>query len=306
MKIVIAGGSGYLGNVLARYYQSKASEIVILSRRTGRQVENLRFVYWDAVSVGDWVNELEGADMLVNLTGKNVNCRYDEKNKSEIMSSRVASTKVLGEAIQLLKDPPRLWIQSSSATIYRHSEDKLMTEKEGEIGEGFSVGVCRAWEATFNGIHLPVIRKVILRTGIVLGKSDGAMPRLVNLARAGVAKLGDGRQFVSWLHERDFANAVEWIRMHPEAEGTFNCTSPDPTTNSDFMNALRSQLHVPLKLTLPKWALKIGAFIIGTETELILKSRKVYPQRLLDNGFVFEFPDLKSALRDLCQREKRS
>jgi uncharacterized protein len=306
MKIIIAGGSGYLGKVLARFYQSIASEIVILSRQTEKPVDNIRFVYWDAVHIGDWMNELESADMLVNLTGKNVNCRYNEKNKNEIISSRVDSTKVLGDALRLLKTPPRLWIQSSSATIYRHSQDKLMTEKEGEIGDGFSVDVCRQWEAAFNRIALPTTRKVMLRTGIVLGKKDGAMPRLVNLAKMGVAKLGHGRQFVSWLHERDFAKAIEWIRTHPHIEGIFNCTSPQPIANSDFMNALRLQMQVPLRFAVPQWALAMGAFMIGTETELILKSRKVYPQRLLDNGFVFEFPDLKSALGDLCQREKRS
>jgi hypothetical protein len=305
MKIVIAGGSGYLGKLLARFYQSTAT-ITILSRNNAKSIGNIRFVSWDTVTLGDWVKELEDSDMLVNLAGKSVNCRYNEKNKPEILSSRLDPTKILGEAIQLLKLPPRLWIQSSSATIYRHSEDVLMTEEGGEIGEGFSVDVCRKWEATFNRIVLPATRKVILRTGIVLGKEDGAMPRFVKLAGTGVTQLGNGRQFVSWLHERDFANAVEWIRTRPDVDGIFNCTSPAPVANATFMKALRSQLQIPLGFAIPRWMLAAGALIIGTETELILKSRKVYPQRLLDNGFVFEFPDLKSALVDLCQREKRS
>lgn len=306
MKIVIAGGSGYLGKVLTHFYQSRASEIVILTRHHAHATGNLRYVQWDASHVGEWTKELEGADMLVNLTGKSVNCRYHEKNKNEIMSSRVDSTKVLGSAMLVLKNPPRLWLQSSSATIYRHSEDKLMTEDNGEIGEGFSVDVCKAWESAFNRIRLPKTRKVILRTGIVLGKKDGAFPRFLNLVKTGVSKLGNGRQFVSWLHERDFAGAVEWIRTHSDTVGVFNCTSPGPVANADFMREMRSQMRVPGMFVIPRRALEFGALIIGTETELILKSRKVYPQRLLETGFVFEFPDLKSALVDLCQREKRS
>lgn len=214
---------------------------------------------------------------------------------------------VLGEAIQTLRRPPALWIQSASATIYRDSQDKLMTERDSIYGIGFSEMICRRWERAFTELKTPQTRKVILRISFVLGRRDGPLPRLINLAKLGVGgKQGHGRQYVSWLHERDMAGVVEWVRLHPAITGVINCTAPQPVTNKDFMKLLRDEFRRPFGLPLPQWFLEFGAFIIRTETELVLKSRKVYPQRLLDNGFVFEFPDLKSALVDLCQREEIS
>jgi uncharacterized protein (TIGR01777 family) len=307
MKIIIAGGSGYLGNILAQFYKTKAHEVIILSRNSSAATGNVRTVQWDGKTTGVWVNELEGADMLVNLAGKNVNCRYTEKNKKEILESRLNATRVLGEAIQGLRTPPALWIQSSSATIYRYSEDKMMTEEDGQRGMGFSEMVCQRWEKLFTEIDVPRTRKVILRTGIVLGRKDGALPRLVNLVKLGLGgKQGHGRQYVSWIHERDFVSLVEWVRVHPVVTGIFNGTAPQPVMNKNFMAQLRHEFRMSFGLPAQRWLLGLGALIIGTETELILKSRKVYPQRLLDNGFVFEFPDLKSALVDLCQQEEIS
>ncbi|RAW03558.1 TIGR01777 family oxidoreductase [Pseudochryseolinea flava] len=307
MKIIIAGGSGYIGTVLCDFYKDKASEIIILSRRVEKTEAPIRTVLWDATTLGEWKHELENADMLVNLVGKSVNCRYTEENKNEILRSRIASTHILGEAVQQLKSPPSLWIQSSSATIYRHSIDLMMTEAEGEKGSNFSENACVKWENTFNTIPLSRTRGVILRTSIVLGRRDGAFPRLMNLVRAGLGgQQGSGEQFVSWIHERDFVNVIEWIRTHPTACGIYNCASMQPVTNKEFMNSLCKAMHVPFALPAPEFLLRWGAKIIGTETELILKSRKVYPERLLDHGFVFEFPDLKSALVDLCRRERKS
>lgn len=307
MKIILAGGSGYLGHLLAQFYKTKAREIIILSRNSKPAVENIRTVHWDGKTMGEWADELEGADVLINLAGKNVNCRYTEKNKKEILDSRIDATRVLGEAVQKLRVPPALWIQSSSATIYHYSEDKMMTEENGQRGMGFSEMVCQRWEKSFTAINLSQTRKVILRTGIVLGRTDGALPRLINLVKMGFGgKQGHGRQYTSWIHERDIVNIVEWLRIHPTATGVFNSTAPQPVTNKSFMKALRHEFKIPFGLPVQRWLLALGAFIIGTETELILKSRKVYPQRLLDNGFVFEFPDLKSALVDLCQLEEIS
>jgi len=307
MKIVLAGGSGFIGHAICDHYKDIASEIVVMSRRISPSTAPIRFVQWDAQTVGPWAKELENTDLLINLTGKNVNCRYTEENKADILRSRIDSTRVLGEAVQELNQPPKLWIQSSSATIYRDSKNLLMTEEQGEKGSSFSEMVCIEWEKAFESIVLPHTRKILLRTSIVLGVSDSALPRLMNLVKFGLGgQQGNGQQFVSWIHERDVVNVIEWLRAHPSASGIFNCTAPQPVTNREFMRALRHEMDVPFGLPAPEFLLAMGARLIGTETELVLKSRKVYPQRLLDNGFVFEFPDLKSALVDLCQREKRS
>lgn len=307
MKIILAGGTGYIGHILTEFYKNSAREIIILSRHSRPAVGNVRTVSWDGKTLGDWAQELEGADMLINLNGKNVNCRYTEKNKKELIDSRINSVLALGEAIQTLRRPPALWIQSASATIYRDAQDKLMTEEDGLYGIGFSEMICRRWERAFNELKTPQTRKVMLRISFVLGRREGALPRLINLAKLGVGgKQGHGRQYVSWLHERDMAGVVEWVRVHPAITGVINCTAPQPVTNKDFMKQLRGEVKRPFGLPLPQWLLEFGAFIIRTETELVLKNRKVYPQRLLDNGFVFEFPDLKSALVDLCQREEIS
>jgi len=306
MKIVLAGGSGFIGKILIDTFKAQA-DIVVLTRGKNRTHENINYVHWDGKRIGSWTEALNGADVLINLTGKNVNCRYTEKNKAEILNSRLESTRVLGTAIDQMRNPPSLWIQASSATIYRHSEELLMTEKNGELGNDFSEQVCLQWEGMFNRQLLPFTRKVLLRTGIVLGTSDSALPRLINLVKTGLGgKQGNGKQFVSWIHERDVAHIINWIVKNKEAAGVYNVVAPQPLTNQDFMKTLRKTWNVPFGLPAPAWLLTLGAWIIGTETELILKSRKVYPQRLLDEGFVFEFPDLKSALEDLWFSVKRN
>lgn len=304
MKIILAGGSGFLGNGLINAFRSSMESIVVLTRGESTSSGNVHHVHWDGKTLGPWTNSLEGADVLINLTGKNVNCRYTEKNKTEILRSRLDSTRVLGKALDRMSSPPALWIQCSSATIYRHSEDKLMDEKSGECGNGFSEQVCLQWEGMFNRQILPYTRKVVLRIGIALGTSGSALPRLINMTKAGFGgRQGNGKQFVSWIHHQDIVRIINWIIENPQANGVYNAVAPQPLANRDFMKSLRKALKVPLGLYMPTWLLSIGAWLIGTETELILKSRKVYPQRLLDNGFVFEFPDLNSALVDLCQPE---
>jgi uncharacterized protein (TIGR01777 family) len=303
-KVILAGGSGYIGSVLADFYSKKAVEIVLLTRGKSSLNGNIRSVHWNGKDVDNWAAELEEADLLVNLTGKNVNCRYNETNKAEILSSRLDATAALGKAIRKLFSPPKLWIQSASATIYRHSEDRPMDEYTGEIGTGFSVDVCNAWEKMFWEQDTPHTRKVLLRIGIVLGKSDSALPRMLRLTQFGLGgKQGSGQQYMSWIHEDDVASAIQWIYDNNDIQGTFNCTSPRPLTNADFMRTLRDVCKVPFGIPTPAWLLGIGAWLIGTETELVLKSRWVIPKKLLDAGHVFKFPDLHDALVDILKHK---
>ncbi|MDP9081215.1 MAG: TIGR01777 family oxidoreductase [Bacteroidota bacterium] len=302
-KIVLAGGNGYLGKVLTDYYKDKAEEVVIISRHEKETEHNIRTVTWDGKTRGKWTAELVNADMLVNLCGKNVNCRYTEKNKEEIYASRLQPTELLGEVIHDLFEPPKLWINITSATIYRHAEDRPQDEETGEIGTGFSVDVCKRWEAVFNKFETPKTRKVALRMGIVLGRSDSVFPRLLNLVKLGMGGMqGDGEQYVSWVHEHDVARTTEWLIDHPELEGVFNCTAPVPVKNSILMRTIRKVYGMPFGLPAPAWLLEIGAVVIRTETELIFKSRWVLPKRLLDSGFVFEYGEIEGAVREILNR----
>jgi len=301
-KIVLAGGNGYLGTVLANYYKDKAEEIVILSRHEKQTEGNIRTVTWDGKTAGKWTAELVNADMLVNLCGKNVNCRYTEKNKAEIFASRLLPTEILGQVIRDLYEPPKLWINLASATIYRHAEDRPQDEENGEIGTGFSVDVCNAWEAAFDKYQTPKTRKVALRMGIVLGRSDSVFPRLLNLVKMGMGGMqGNGEQYVSWVHELDAARSTEWLMDHPELTGVFNCTAPVPVKNAELMHIIRKTYGMPIGLPAPKWLLEIGSVVIGTETELILKSRWVLPKRLANSGFKFEFETADTAIKDILK-----
>jgi uncharacterized protein len=299
-KIVLAGGNGYLGGILANYYKDKAKEIVILSRHDHEREANIRTVVWDAKTPGHWTAELVNADILVNLCGKNVNCRYTPENKAEIFASRLIPTELLGMVIHNLYEPPKLWINVTSATIYRHAEDRPQDEEAGEIGKGFSVEVCKAWEAAFNKYQTPKTRKITLRMGIVLGRHDGVFPRLLNLVKLGMGgKQGNGNQYVAWVHELDAARCTEWFFDHPELKGVFNCTAPNPIKNDAFMNTIRKTFGALFGLPAPGWLLAIGAKVIGTEPELILKSRWVVPKRLLDSGFEFLFENADEAVKDI-------
>jgi uncharacterized protein (TIGR01777 family) len=303
MKIIIAGGSGYLGSLAAAYYAERGAEVIILSRRSRVSKGNIRSVLWDGKRAGPWKIELEGAELLINLAGKSVDCRYNEHNKLEILESRVASVRALGQAISDLKIPPRCWIQSSTATIYRHAEDLPQDEFSGEAGEGFSVDVCRAWEKSFTSLELPQTRKIVLRTGIVLGNGGGAFPILKRLARLGLGgTMGRGTQYISWIHEADFIAVMEWLRGHSTAEGIYNCTAPWPLPNALFMQKLSSIAGTCISIRSPEWLLRIGAVIIGTETELILKSRWVKPTRLAKEGYEFQYPRADDALEQLLKR----
>lgn len=304
-KIILAGGNGYLGTVLTNYYRNIAQEIIILSRTLKPKDENVTTLVWDGHNEGEWMKELEDAELLINLCGKNVNCRYNQKNKEEIIASRIVPTALLGRVIEKMENPPELWINITSATIYRHAEDHPQDEETGEIGYGFSIDVCRKWEETFFQTNTPLTRKIALRMGIVLGHADGAFPRLLNLVKCGLGgRQGNGQQYVSWVHEQDAAKCTEWLIQHTELNGIINCTAPVPLKNETFMTCIRNAYGLSLGLPSPAWLLGIGAIIIGTETELILKSRWVVPKRLLDSGYSFLFSEAKHAIRDILSISK--
>jgi uncharacterized protein (TIGR01777 family) len=300
-KLIIAAGTGFLGNVLINHFKNKVQEIVVLTRGRTAIKGSVRYINWDAKTMTGWEKELEDADVLINLAGKSVDCRYTETNKNEIMASRVDSTAILGKAIQQCSRPPAHWLNSSTATIYRHSEDRQMSEATGEIGHDFSMKVAKMWERVFFEATTPYTIKTALRTSIVLGKKGGAFVPLKRLAQTGFGgRQGSGNQFVSWIHEKDFARAVAFI-INAGLESAVNVVSPEPIHNAQFMATLRRYTKAPFGIPLPEALLKIGATIIGTETELILKSRNVIPQRLIDAGFTFEYGELPTAARDLTK-----
>lgn len=300
-KLIIAAGTGFLGQVIVNHFKGKFEEIVILTRGKSKTIENIKYINWNSKTLKGWENELENSDVLINLTGKSVDCRYTEKNKSEILSSRIDSTSILHKAILKCENPPKYWFNSSTSTIYKHSEDKQMTEENGEIGDDFSMSVAKAWEKTFFKTETPKTNKTALRTSIVLGAKGGAFIPLKRLTQFGLGgKQGNGNQFISWIHEKDFARAIEFI-IEKEMTGVVNIVSTKPIHNKDFMSELRTSLNMPIGIPTPKSLLKIGAKIIGTETELVLKSRNVIPKRLQDNGFEFEFDTLEKALNNLTK-----
>ncbi|WP_316735337.1 TIGR01777 family oxidoreductase [Pedobacter aquatilis] len=299
-KIVLAGGNGYLGGILAKHFSSKADEIVILARKAKPDDGNIRTIVWDGKNEGEWIKQLNATDLLVNLCGKNVNCRYTEKNKKEIIASRVNPTKLLNQVIKKLSDGPKTWINITSATIYRHTEDKPQDELTGEIGYGFSIDVCNIWEQTFFEQDLTNTRKIALRMGIVMGRNNGAFPRLLNLVKFGLGGAqGDGKQKVSWIHEHDVARSIEWITDDTEVSGVVNCTAPSVISNSEMMKTIRKAYGIPFGIPTPAWLLEIGAKLIGTETELILKSRWVKPALLEHSGFEFQFKTFEETVHDI-------
>jgi len=302
-KIVLAGGSGYIGSVLIKHFAPLTDSIIVLSRGKAHCQENVEYVPWDGQTLGDWASHIEDADLLVNLTGKNVNCRYTATNRRLILNSRINAIKVLGQAIQQCSTPPKSWIQCASANIYRHAEDRPMDEDSGEIGTGFSVRVCLDWERSFEEQKLNHTRKALLRVGIVMGLNEGVFPRLATLAKWGLGgKQGDGNQMVSWIHESDMANMIQWIHNN-KISGTFNATAPQPIKNKDQMRIVRTEMGIPFGLPAPTLLLNLGAWIIGTEPELILKSRWAIPKRLVDLGFKFECNTFEEAIKKILSNK---
>ena len=308
-KIILAGGSGFLGTALARQFAGFGDEVIVLTRATKQRDDGVREVSWDAKSLSGWAALVDGADVVINLTGKSVDCRYTEKNQAAIISSRVDSTRVVGQAIARCSKPPALWLNASSATIYKHTFDRAADEN-GETGatseakDEFSLEVIRQWERALDEAPTPNTRKIPLRVTMVFGPQAGVFPVLRRLARCGLGgKMGSGKQFVSWIHQEDFCRAIEWIIDRKNLNGPINLAAPNPLTNAEMMRLVRKICGMPLGLPATEWMLEIGAFFLRTETELILKSRRVVPGKLLASGFQFHFPQLENALRDLEHRK---
>jgi uncharacterized protein len=311
MKIIIPGGTGQVGTVLARAFVADGHQVVVLSRKPTKA--RWPVVGWDAETVGEWAAEIDGADVVINLAGRSVNCRYHAENRRLIMESRIKSTRAVGAAIARAALPPRVWLQASTATIYAHRYDAPNDEATGILGGSeagtpatwrFSIDVAKAWEQAANEINLPHTRRVLLRSSMTMSPDPGGIFEvLLGLVRRGLGgTCSDGHQFISWIHELDFVQAIYWLIEHPELAGPVNVTSPNPVTNAEFMRTLRNAWGIRTGLPAAKWMLAIGAFAMRTETELILKSRRVVPGRLLESGFVFQFPTWSDAASDLCRR----
>jgi hypothetical protein len=309
MKVVIPGGSGQVGTILARAFHADGHDVVVLSRRPG--VRPWRIVTWDGSTLGSWRHEIDGCDVVINLTGRSVNCRYTLANREEILQSRLLSTRVVGRAIADARHPPHVWLQASTATIYAHRYDQPNDEHAGVLGGNessapsswrFSTDVARAWERAFEEAVTDRTRKVALRSAMTLSPDPGGVfDTLLGLARHGLGgSAGDGRQFMSWIHYEDFTAAVRWLIDHDHIAGAVNVASPHPLPNAEFMRLLRQACGVRFGLPAHRWMLEIGAVFMRTETELILKSRCVVPARLLEHGFTFTFPDWHDAAHDLC------
>jgi uncharacterized protein (TIGR01777 family) len=311
MKVVIPGGTGQVGTLLARTFHRQGHDVIVLSRAP--HPTPWRQVAWDSASIGPWVVELEHADVVINLAGRSVNCRYTPRNRKVILESRVRSTQVIGTAIARAAHPPKLWLQASTATIYAHRYDASNDERFGLIGGTeddvpdtwrFSVDVALAWEQAAQARVRPHTRLVLLRSAMTMSPDrDGIFDVLLGLVRVGLGgSVGGGQQYVSWIHDQDFIRAITWLIEHDELAGAINLAAPVPLPQAEFMRILRAAWGMPLGLPATTWMAEIGALALGTETELILKSRRVTPGRLLQSGFDFQFPTWEAATQDLCQR----
>ncbi len=305
-RIILAGGSGFLGQALAQRFCESGTDVVILTRARRGRTDGVKELAWDGKSLGEWVELVDGADAVINLTGRSVDCRYTAANRRIIIASRVDSTRVLGEAIARCAKPPRVWLNASSATIYKHTFTTPMDEA-GETGatteakDDFSVEVIRQWERALDEARTPATRKIALRITMVFGAAGGVFPVLRRLARFGLGgRMGSGRQFVSWIHLADFLRAVEWLLAQDPFNGPVNLAAPNPLPNAEMMKLMRKAVGMPIGLPATEVMLEVGAVCLRTETELILKSRRVVPGRLLAAGFQFQFPEMGAALRDLA------
>ncbi|WP_100444758.1 TIGR01777 family oxidoreductase [Glycomyces xiaoerkulensis] len=312
MRIVIPGGTGQVGTILYRALTAAGHDVVVLTRQSQASHE----VSWDGESLGPWAEAIDGSDVVINLAGRSVNCRYTTANLREMLSSRVRSARLVGEAIGAAADPPRLWLQMSTATIYAHRFDAPNDEDSGLVGGDepgvpdywrFSVRIARQWERAQREAATPRTRKVAMRTAMVMSPDRGGafeiMLRMVRLGLGG--PIGGGAQYVSWIHDQDFARAVEFLIEREELAGPVNLAAPNPLPQREFMRRMRRAWGTPVALPATRWMAEIGAFAIRSDTELLLKSRRVVPTRLLEAGFEFAYPDWTNAAADLVERLRR-
>ena len=311
-RIVVAGGKGFIGSLLNETLVAGNNDVVVLTRTPRTTEQSIRQVVWDGRTLGDWSREVDGARALINLAGRSVNCRYNYHNKQEILESRVDSTRVLGEVISRCDNPPSVWLNASTATIYKHTFDRPMDEATGVIGatpvakDEFSIEVATAWERTLNEAKTPATRKVALRTAMVFAPSEGGVFGVLRgLTRFGLGgSIAGGKQFMSWVHGDDFCRAVEWLIERDDFSGPVNIAAPNPVTQREMMRIIREECGAPFGLGLPatRRMLEVAAFLHRTEAELIIKSRRVVPGRLLASGFQFHFPNMQDAVREIEQR----
>lgn len=305
-RIVIAGGSGFLGLSLATHLTAKGASVVILSRRALKATGSWKHVSWDARSLGEWRRELAGATGLVNLTGRTVNCRKTPDHQDEILRSRVESTQVLGQALRSIESPPPIWVQMSTAHIYGDPPEVVCSE-DSPFGYGLAPFVGKAWEEAFRSSVLPSQRQVILRTSFVLGRDrgagGGAFSTLRMLTRCGLGgTVGSGKQGMSWIHETDMNQLFERALIHQEMHGVYIATAPHPLAQREFMQCLRQAMGMSIGLPAFSWMVRFGArWILNTDPDLVLYGRYVVPQRLLSEGYAFTFPTLKEAMVDLLK-----
>lgn len=312
LRIVITGGTGQVGSILARHFHETGHQVTVISRHP--KPAEWTVLRWNGQDLGPWAEAIDGSDVVINLAGRSVNCRYNAANQREIKNSRTITTGLVGRAIHAAVNPPPLWLNASTATIYRHSFDLAMDDLTGELGGNephvpakwrFSIDVAKSWEQAFFAAATPHTRRIALRSAMTMSPDkDGVFDTLLRLVRYGFGgRAGPGNQYVSWIHDVDFIRAVEFLIAHEELEGTVNIASPYPVTNSRFMSCLRRAWCTSyIGLPSPKWVLPIGAFFLRTETELLLKSRRVIPRRLTDAQFEFHFPNWRSACMDLVHR----
>ena len=311
VKVVLPGGSGSVGTVLSRWLLARGHEVVVLSRRPVRG--DASCILWDGETLGDWRATFEDADAVINLAGRTVNCRYNAANLKQMMDSRVRSAAVVGEAIATCAHPPKVWLQASTATIYAHRFDAANDEATGILGGEepdspptwrASIEIAKAWEAAALALQTDGTRLVLLRSALTLSPDKGSVfDVLCSLACRGLGgRLGTGRQYVSWVHEDDFCRAVEFLIHEPTLAGPVNICSPNPLPQAEFARHLRKALGVPIGLPAAEWMVEIGTWLKRTESELVLKSRRVVPGRLLAHGFEFDFPDWDRAAADLVRR----
>jgi uncharacterized protein (TIGR01777 family) len=312
LRIVIPGGSGQVGDGLARHFHGLGHSVTVLSRGP-KSAAVWQVLPWNGRDLGSWIEAVNGADVVINLAGRNVNCRYTPANRREILDSRILSTRAIGQAVAQAAKPPALWMNASTATIYRHALDRAMDESTGELGGQetgapstwrFSIDVATKWEAEFFSAATPGTRKIALRSAMTMSPDPGGIfDTLLRLVRTGLGgKAASGKQFISWIHENDFCSAIDFLIQHKSLDGYINICSPCPLPNQDFMQILRQAWGTRLGLPATQWMLEIGAAVLRTETELILKSRRVVPHRLLEAGFAFKFAEWPAAANDLVQR----
>ncbi|MBD3008972.1 MULTISPECIES: TIGR01777 family oxidoreductase [unclassified Streptomyces] len=312
MKIVLPGGTGQVGGILNRALTAAGHQVVVLTRRPVRDGET----EWDGRTLGPWADAIDGSDVVINLAGRSVSCRYTDENLRAMMDSRVDSARVVGEAIAGARTPPRVWLQMSTATIYAHRSDAPHDEATGVIGGtesgvpgywAFSVEIAKNWEREQERAKTPHTRKVALRSAMVMSPDRGGVfDHLLWLARLGLGgPVAGGAQYVSWIHDHDFVRAVEFLIDGDGVTGPVNLAAPAPLPHRAFMRALRRAWGVPVGLPATKWMAEIGAFVLRSDTELLLKSRRVVPGRLLEAGFAFDHAEWPQAAVDLVQRVRR-